>query len=61
MAYEEQREKWVWAFGFMAVLFNPFFPIHLEREIWVIIDLITGGFLAISTFILKLESKSDNI
>lgn len=25
MAYEQQKEKWVWIFGFLAVLFNPFF------------------------------------
>lgn len=24
------------AFGLMAVLFNPVFPIHLAREIWIV-------------------------
>ena len=58
MAYEAQKEKWVWIFGFLAVLFNPFIVIHLDREIWSVIDLIVGVFMIVSIFILKLESKS---
>src|SRR3989344_8421528 len=54
MAYEQQKEKWVWTFGFLAVLFNPFIIIHLNREIWSVIDLIVGVFMIISIFALKL-------
>lgn len=56
MAYEQQKEKWVWIFGFLAVLFNPFFPIYLNRDLWSIIDFITGVFLIISVFLLKLKN-----
>ena len=55
MAYEAKKEKWVWIFGFIAVLFNPFIVIHLNREIWSIIDLIIGVFMIISLFGLKLD------
>lgn len=55
MAYKQQKEKWVWIFGFLAVLFNPFFPIYLNRDIWMVIDFITGVFLIISVFLLKLK------
>ena len=57
MSYEAKKEKWVWIFGFLAVLFNPFIVIHLNREIWSIIDLIVGVFMIISVFVLKLERK----
>jgi len=57
MAYEVQKEKWVWIFGFLAVLFNPFIIIHLNREIWSVIDLVVGVFMIISVFALKLEHK----
>jgi len=57
MAYEQQREKWIWIFGFLAVLFNPFFPIYLNRDLWSIIDLVTGLFLVASVFILKFARK----
>lgn len=55
MAYESQKEKWVWIFGFLAVLFNPFIVIHLDHEIWSVIDLIVGVFMIISLFALKLD------
>lgn len=40
--YEEKNMKWLWIFGSIAILFNPFFKIHFEKELWRIIDLITG-------------------
>lgn len=58
MAYKAQKEKWVWIFGFLAVLFNPFIVIHLDREIWSVIDLIVGIFIVASIFILKLKPNS---
>ena len=57
MAYEVQKEKWVWIFGFLAILFNPFIVIHLNREIWSVLDLIVGIFMIVSVFVLKLERK----
>ena len=47
-------------FGFLAVLFNPFIVIHLNREIWSVIDLIVGIFMIVSVFVLKLVNKLDN-
>lgn len=58
MAYEAKKEKWVWTFGFLAVLFNPFIVIHLDREIWSIIDLIVGVFMIISVSVFKLKPNS---
>ena len=57
MSYEAKKEKWVWIFGFLAVLFNPFIVIHFNRETWSVIDLIVGIFMIISVFVLKLEHK----
>lgn len=57
MAHKAQKEKWVWIFGFVAVLFNPFIAIHLDREIWSVIDVIVGVFMIVSIFILRLENK----
>jgi hypothetical protein len=51
MAYVAQREKWAWVFGFLAVLFNPFIVIHLNREIWIVIDLIVGIFMIVSVLL----------
>lgn len=54
LAYENDRESWSWFMGAIAVLFNPFIPIHLEREVWVVIDFVTAIVLISSVFLLKL-------
>ncbi|WP_216069702.1 DUF6804 family protein [Acinetobacter soli] len=36
--------------GFMAILFNPFIKINLGRELWMIVDVVSGVGLAIWTF-----------
>ena len=59
--YEENKESlWVWAFGFVAVLFNPIFPIYLKRAQWEIIDLIVGGFFVVSIFLVRIKNKEIN-
>lgn len=57
MSYEAKKEKWVWIFGFLAVLFNPFIVIHFNREIWSVIDLIVGVFMIVSVFVFKLSRE----
>jgi len=58
LAYHDEKEKWVWILGFVAVLFNPFFPIHLDRDTWVVIDLITGTLLLSLTYFLRLGNHT---
>ena len=55
MAAQEGREGWSWAFGAVAVLFNPFIIIYLERETWVVIDALVGVFNVASIWLLKLQ------
>lgn len=57
IVYDQQRDGWVWSFGLIAVLFNPFIPVYLDRNTWVIIDLFVALFLVASTFLLKLDKK----
>jgi len=56
--YEDNKESlWVWAFGFVAILFNPIIIIHLQREQWWFIDLIVGIFFVLSIFLIKFKNK----
>lgn len=55
IAYEAQKEGWVWFFGFIAVLFNPFIAIYFDRKVWSIIDLVVGVFMIVSIFALRLK------
>lgn len=40
----------VWLLGVLAVLFNPIVTIHLNREIWQVIDVMSGFMFIVSTF-----------
>jgi len=48
MAYQKQEIGWARAFGLTAVLFNPFFPAHLTKEIWMFFDLVGAGLFVAS-------------
>lgn len=54
LAYQEQKESWTWFLGAIAVLFNPFIPVYLTRDVWIVIDFVTALFLLISVYNLKL-------
>jgi len=60
IAYEAKQEKWIWIFGFLAVIFNPFIPLYFSRSFWVIVDLIVAVFLIISIFVFRLPKKIEN-
>lgn len=56
--YEENKESlWVWAFSFVAVLFNPIFPIYLKRAQWEVVDLVVGVFFVASIFLVRIKNK----
>lgn len=42
-AYQAKKEADMIMFGIVAILFNPFLPIHLSRPTWQLIDLVTAG------------------
>ena len=48
LAYEQWKHDnavsaWVVALGATALLFNPLLPIHLNREIWFVLDIVVAG------------------
>jgi len=57
VAYESKQGKWIWIFGFIAVIFNPFIPLYFGRGFWVIVDFMVAIFLIISIFVFKLPEK----
>lgn len=52
-AIELERKNWAWSLGIVAILFNPFIPVHLDRYTWAIIDVIVAFVLIVSLFLLK--------
>ncbi|MCF7731723.1 MAG: hypothetical protein K9N23_08540 [Akkermansiaceae bacterium] len=48
------RDAWAWALGAVAVLFNPFVPVHFGKETWRVLDAATGAvFLVVLYFARK--------
>lgn len=40
----EQREIWSVYFVILALLYNPFIPVQLPRDIWLVINMLTLAF-----------------
>lgn len=52
-AYEFNRKVWMYVMGFIALLFNPVIPVHLDKEIWVVIDVIVAIVIFVSIWRVK--------
>lgn len=52
-AYRREREGWVWLLGFTAAIYNPLIPVHLTRDIWSIINIVSVGIAVGSVFALS--------
>jgi len=38
----QKKSIMIWVFAFGAILFNPLIPVHLNREIWIPLDIISA-------------------
>jgi len=50
---------WVFVFGALAFLFNPIFPVYLNKSSWVGIDLISAVVFFLSAYTNKNGTKSE--
>ena len=57
VAYDSEDKFWVFLMVGIAILFNPIIPVHLTKDIWVIIDLIVAILFLVSIFHIKPERK----
>ena len=56
LAYRASGNKmtgWLWVLAFVAILYNPFFKVHLEREILYVVNGVTIGIAVASIFAFK--------
>lgn len=44
-SFETSRTKWAWAFLVLAVLYNPFLKIALDKSTWSVVNLLTAATL----------------
>jgi hypothetical protein len=57
LAFQRQSVGWCWLLGIVAVFFNPFVPVALDRKTWATIDVATGVLLLISIAFVQESSK----
>ncbi len=52
-----EKENWMWIFVILAVIFNPLIPLHLGKELWLIVDAIAIILFVIIMPVLKPNLK----
>ena len=58
ISYKGKNTAWAWTMGIIAFIFNPIFPMHLGKEIWVIIDIAIA--IIFSVYLFTMKSKKGN-
>ena len=49
---KDKAPAWIlWVMGAFAVIYNPIASLHLGRELWSVVNVITAGFLIAIQFI----------
>ena len=56
-AIAQEKQGWAWTLGTTAVVYNPILRIHLTREIWSVVNVVTIIIAVASIFAFKSEEK----
>ena len=46
LSWQSGGQELTWVCGVIVAIYNPFVPIHLGREVWVLVNIATMGVLA---------------
>lgn len=57
ISVNQKKKIWTWSFGIITILFNPFVPIHLDKDTWAVIDVLVAIFFIVSLFFVKDTTK----
>lgn len=52
-AAEANKNQWVWILGVSAVVYNPIIRVHLNREIWSVVNVVTIIMLILTFWALR--------
>lgn len=53
LSFTLKSVPWRWLFALLAILFNPIFPIRLDRQTWAYFDVAAGLLLLASIFFIR--------
>lgn len=54
-ALAQDKQGWAWTLGVTAVIYNPVIRVHLNREIWSVVNVATIIVAVASIIVLKSE------
>ena len=57
-SFQMKRMLWLWIFAALAALFNPIFPLGLDRTQWIVADWFSIGAIVIAAFVFRKVSKT---
>ena len=57
-SFQVKRVLWLGIFAVLAVLFNPIFPLPLDRTQWIVADWFSIGTIVIAAFVFWKVSKT---
>lgn len=56
-AISHGKQGWAWILGTIAAVYNPILRVHLNREIWSAVNIVTIIVVLVSIFALKSKSE----
>ena len=56
--FESAKQGWTWVLGITALVYNPIFRVHLNRELWSYINVFTIVIALVSIFAIRVERNN---
>ncbi len=58
IVYEKSHEWLPWLYGIITILFNPIIPIFFQKELWVVVDVLSASILFLTQRYLVDDDRS---
>ncbi|MFZ5516649.1 MAG: DUF6804 family protein [Candidatus Zhuqueibacterota bacterium] len=59
-ALDAKQQGWIWVLGITAAVYNPIIRLHLTKEIWSFVNVVTIGIAVASVFALRIKNGRDS-
>ena len=60
-AADDKLAAWVWVFLIIAIIFNPLIPLHMQKEVWMVVDTVTGVLFLWLAYKAKKSTGGNNV
>jgi len=57
-SFQMKRMPWLPIFAVLAILFNPIFPLGLDRSLWIVADCFSIGAVVIAALVFRKDSRT---